>query len=149
MFMQITIRKAALHDMEKIHGLVYQLAVYERAPEEVITTPELYKKDFAERRFDAFVAETDNEIVGMALYYWAYSTWKGKYIWLEDFIVREDMRKHGIGKLLFDAVLDECKKEQVRVFKWQVLDWNTPAIKFYEKYNAEWQKEWLTYRIGF
>ncbi len=135
--------------MPRIHELVYQLAVYERAPEEVITTAEIYKNDFSEKRFDAFVAENENEIVGMALYYWAYSTWKGKYIWLEDFIVREDMRMHGIGKLLFDRMLEECKKENVKVFKWQVLDWNTPAIKFYEKYNSECQKEWLTYRIAF
>lgn len=145
--MQIIIRKAAIEDMEFIHGLVRQLAEFEKAPEEVITTSEIYKQDFADKRFDAFVAEYENEIVGMALFYWAYSTWKGKYIWLEDFIVREDMRKHGIGKLLFDKMLDECKKENVKVFKWQVLDWNTPAIKFYEKYNSEWQKEWLTYRI--
>lgn len=147
--MQIKIRKAVTDDMPQIHNLVRQLAEFERAADEVITNEETYKKDFSENRFDAFVAEIENEIVGMALFYWAYSTWKGKYIWLEDFIVREDMRMHGIGKLLFDAVLNECKQENVKVFKWQVLDWNTPAIKFYEKYNAEWQKEWLTYRIGF
>ena len=147
--MEIKIRKAIISDIPRIHELVIQLAVYERAPEEVITTPEIYIQDFADNRFDAFVAEAENEIVGMALFYWAYSTWKGKYIWLEDFIVREDMRMHGIGKLLFDAVLNECKQENIKVFKWQVLDWNTPAIKFYEKYNSEWQKEWLTYRIEF
>ena len=147
--MQIKIRKALPDDMPQIHNLVRQLAEFERATDEVITNEETYKKDFSENRFDAFVAEIENEIVGMALFYWAYSTWKGKYIWLEDFIVREDKRMHGIGKLLFDAVLNECKQENIKVFKWQVLDWNTPAIKFYEKYNSEWQKEWLTYRIGF
>jgi len=133
--------------MPFVHGLVKQLAVYERAPHDVITTPEMYATDFADKRFDVFVAENEKEIVGMALYYWAYSTWKGKYLWLEDFIVREDFRKHGVGKLLFDTLLEECKKENVLQLKWQVLDWNEPAIRFYEKYDCEWQKGWLTYRI--
>ncbi len=133
--------------MPFIHALVKQLAEYEQSLESVITTPEMYRQDFADHRFDAFVAVQENEIVGMALYYWAYSTWRGKYIWLEDFIVREDLRGAGIGKSLFDTVIEESRRLDAAQFKWQVLDWNTPAIRFYEKYNSEYQKGWLTYRI--
>ncbi len=145
--MDIKIRKAVSEDMIFIHHLVKQLAAFEKAPDDVITTSDQYEKDFSDKRFEVIVAENEKEIIGMAFYYFAYSTWKGKFIWLEDFIVLEEYRKHGIGKLLFDSLIDECKKQDVLQLKWQVLDWNTPAIKFYENYSAEFQRGWLTYRL--
>lgn len=147
--MDFYIRKAVTADMYAVHGMVKQLATYEKAPEEVITTPELYIVDFEANRFDVIVAVSakNEEIIGMALYYRAYSTWKGSYIWLEDFVVDETYRGKGIGKLLFDAVL-EVAKQQNCILKWQVLDWNEPAIRFYNKYQAEYLYDWITCRLA-
>ncbi|MBK9507171.1 MAG: GNAT family N-acetyltransferase [Chitinophagales bacterium] len=147
--MDFYIRKAVTADMYAVHGMVKQLATYEKAPEQVVTTPELYVIDFEANKFDVIVAvsATNEEIIGMALYYEAYSTWKGAYIWLEDFVVDETYRGKGIGKLLFDAVL-EVAKQQNCILKWQVLDWNEPAIRFYDKYQAEYLHDWITCRLA-
>jgi GNAT superfamily N-acetyltransferase len=87
--------------------------------------------------------------VGIALYYFAYSTWKGRYLYLEDFVVREAHRGKGIGRTLFDAVIDVAKEAGVRRMGWQVLDWNKDAIRFYECYDAELSDEWLNGRFNF
>ncbi len=147
--MQIQIRKATSADMYAVHGLVQQLAVYEKAAEEVITTAGDYVRDFELNKFDVIVAEATatGEIVGMALYYTAYSTWKGPYVWLEDFVVDERYRGMGFGKLLFEAVVGEATKLNT-FLKWQVLDWNEPAIKFYEKYQSKFQTDWITCRLA-
>ena len=148
--MNIQLRKATLTDMQAVHNLVKQLAEYERAPEAVITTPETYASDIASNYFEAIVAEDldlkENKIIGMALYYFAYSTWKGRYIWLEDFVVTENYRGKGIGILLFDEMIN-ITKENKTILKWQVLDWNEPAINFYKKYNAEFMDGWITCRF--
>ncbi len=138
----ISIRKATIEDMTDIHRLVYQLAVYEKAPEEVTTTPDQYRRDFANHVFDCLVAIVDSQIVGIALYFVAYSTWKGPMIYLDDFVVDVRHRGQGIGHQLFDALLLEAKNKNIHRVKWQVLDWNTPAIRFYEKYNASFDKSW-------
>ncbi len=133
--------------------MVMQLAEFEKAHDEVVTTAEIYMKDgFDDKRFEALIAEADNatdgdNVVGMALYFWAYSTWRGKFIWLEDLIVNEKYRHCGIGKLLFEAVIAEAHKKGAMQVKWQVLDWNKPAIQFYEKYKAICDNEWLSYRL--
>lgn len=146
--MEITIRKAVSADMYAVHALVKELAVYERSPEQVATTPERYVIDFEQHKFDVLVAVSakNNEIVGMALYYFPYSSWKGEYIWLEDFVVGETYRGLGIGKKLFEAVLHLAKTKNC-IVKWQVLDWNEPAIQFYKKYEAEFLPEWITCRL--
>src|SRR6187549_1754002 len=147
--MNVKIRKAEASDMDAIHKLVCELAEYEHGLHRVTTTPESYRKDFAEKVFDAYVAEVDGEILGMALYYMNFSTWRGKMMYLEDFIVKESMRGHGIGARLFDAFLEEAKRQVCTMAKWQVLDWNEPAIHFYKKYDVVFDKEWIDCKVYF
>lgn len=146
---QITTRKATINDMATVFSLVKELAVYELAEDQVTTSVEIYERDFSNNIFDVIVAEMDDEIVGMTLYYMSYSTWKGKMLYLEDFVVRETHRRFGIGQILFDAYLAEAKTLGANLCKWQVLDWNEPAVKFYEKNNATIEKEWWNVKIIF
>jgi GNAT superfamily N-acetyltransferase len=140
--------------MQQVHALVYELAVFEKAPGEVTTNAEIYEHDgFEENRFDVIVAEDRDlpegkNIIGMALTYWAYSTWKGKYLWLEDLVITENYRGKKIGKMLFDAVLNKCMQEDAQLLRWQVLVWNEPAIKFYNTYKTIYQHEWLTCKLN-
>jgi GNAT superfamily N-acetyltransferase len=147
--MEIKIRKAIVEDMEAIHSLVRELAEYEKGLHRVTTTAESYARDFKDNVFDAFVAEVDGEIVGIAIYYMNFSTWRGRMMYLEDFIVRESMRGHGIGAMLFDAFLEESKRQGATMVKWQVLKWNEPAIHFYKKYPAVFDDEWYDGKIYF
>lgn len=147
--MEITIRKANIKDIRAIHALVCELAEYEKGLHRVTTTPESYVKDFNANVFDAFVAEVRGEIAGMALFYMNFSTWRGKMMYLEDFIVKESMRGHGIGAKLFEAFLEESKRQECTMVKWQVLDWNEPAINFYKKYDVVFDKEWVDCKIYF
>jgi GNAT superfamily N-acetyltransferase len=147
----ITIRKATPKDVKQILALIIELAIYEKAPNDVVTTEETLLRDgFGEHPlFYCYVAErTDGTIPGMALYYIKYSTWKGPCVFLEDIIVSQTERRSGIGKMLFDTVVEEAKRRGALRMEWQVLDWNTPAIKFYEKYKPEVLKEWLNYRLS-
>jgi GNAT superfamily N-acetyltransferase len=141
------IRKATSADIPAIHALVYELAVYEKEPEAVFTTPEEYLRDFEEGRFESMVAEIDGKTVGMMLFYEAYSSWKGRMLYLDDFVVNEAYRRFGVGQMLFDAFIDEGRKRGCRLVKWQVLDWNEPALKFYEKNNAIVEKNWWNVKI--
>jgi len=148
--MKIVIRKMTEEDIHGIHSLVRELAEYERGLPRVTTHPESYREDFAKGAFDAFVAEVGGEIVGMALYCGMFSTWRGRMLYLEDFIVRESMRGSGIGKLLFEAFLEEAKLQDVALVKWQVLDWNEPGINFYKKYpGVVFDGEWVDCKIFF
>lgn len=139
----IIIRKAEKKDLAAIHALVTELAVYEKEPEAVTATLKDYETDFEAGIFEAQVAEVDGAIGGMALYYLAYSTWKGRMLFLEDFVVTERYRRQGIGELIFEAVIAEARKHGANRMKWQVLDWNEPAINFYKKYNARIEDGWL------
>ena len=145
------IRTATENDMTSVHGLIRELAIYEHAEKEHITTiEELIIDGFGEHKvFDCIVAEQDSKVNGFALYYTAYSTWKGRCLYLEDFLVTEKLRGQGIGKLLFDEVHAIAKQRKVGRFMWQVLDWNTPAINFYKKYNAILDSEWVNCKIEF
>jgi GNAT superfamily N-acetyltransferase len=145
------IRKAIATDIPAVHALIRELAEYEQAPEEVIVTEhDMLNDGFGSNPlYTCYVAEDHNEIIGMALYYIKYSTWKGPCVFLEDIIVTQSRRKEGLGKLLFDQVLSDCRKMNCKRMEWQVLDWNTPAIKFYEQYEPEVLKEWLNYRLSF
>ena len=147
----MVIRKAQLEDMYGVMSLIQELADYENASTEVdVTVEQLQKDGFGESKlFDCFVAQENDEIVGMALYYNRYSTWKGKTIYLEDLVVKESHRRKGIGARLFEAVAKECKKEGVKRFEWQVLDWNKSAIDFYKKYNADFDFEWVNCELNF
>ena len=151
--MTITLRPATLADMPAVHALVRELAVYENAPEQHTATIEAYKKDFSEGIFnvelavDAADTEGVEKIVGMVFYHFAYSTWRGRMMYLEDFVVTESYRQYGVGQLLFDRFLTISKEKECVMTKWQVLDWNTPAVKFYEKNKATIEKEWWNGKI--
>jgi L-amino acid N-acyltransferase YncA len=148
--MNIRIRKAVEEDCPRILELVKELALYERAPEEVTVTLEHFTKSgFGSKPvWWAFVAEVDGTVEGFALFYIRFSTWKGQRMYLEDFIVTEKMRG-GLGKLLFDKLLEEGKKRNLHGIQWQVLEWNEPAINFYRKYEAAFDPEWINCGITF
>jgi GNAT superfamily N-acetyltransferase len=147
--MNIEIRKGTQADIPSALNLVKELAAYEKAPDEVeVTITEMTQWGFgADKQFDFYVALVDGVIVGMALYYFKYSTWKGKCLFLEDIIVTESQRGKGLGKLLFDKVVEVSKEMKVRRMEWQVLDWNTPAIEFYKKYDATLDAEWVNCKL--
>lgn len=145
--MSVLIRKATTADLPAIHDLVRELAIYERAEDAFTATLADYAADFEAGIYEALVAEVQGEIRGMALYYMAYSTWKGRMLYLEDFVVRQTQRRSGLGQLLFEAFVAEAKKKGCRLIKWQVLDWNEPALAFYRKNDAIIEKEWWNGKI--
>lgn len=149
--MEIIIRTGTAADVDSLFALIHELAVFEKAEHEVISTRESLLKDgfSSPPLFEFFVAEVDGAVAGIALTYYKYSTWKGRCLYLEDLIVREEMRGHGIGKKLFEHVLQKATSEGVGRLEWQVLDWNEDAIKFYEKYESEISHEWLNGRISY
>ena len=169
--MHISIRRAVKEDCPRLLELITELAIYEKAPDDVTVTLEHFTESgFGENPvWWAFVATSPltplhnaergtspsppddgpaaETILGFALYYIRYSTWKGQAMYLEDIIVTESMRGKKIGKLLFDKLIEEAKQKKLNRIIWQVLDWNEPAINFYKKYNAEFDAEWLNCRI--
>ena len=138
------IRKGKIEDMPAVLELIRELAVFEREPEAVVlTVADLERDGFgSDPLFYTFVAELDSEIVGMALYYYRYSTWKGKTIHLEDLIVKEKMRGSGLESALYAEIIAQGKRDGVRRIEWNVLDWNTPAIDFYKKSGAYILPDW-------
>jgi GNAT superfamily N-acetyltransferase len=155
--MNINIRKALKEDCESIMLLIKELADYEKAPNEVtVNFNHFVESGFGEKPvWWAYVAVAENEnriptIVGFALYYIRYSTWKGQRLYLEDIVVTESMRGKGIGKLLFDQMIEVCHNENFQGMTWQVLDWNEPAINFYKKYkNVSFDDGWLNGSLQF
>jgi GNAT superfamily N-acetyltransferase len=145
--MDIQIRFAQRKDLQSIRQLVIELAIFEKEPDAVIATLMDYQRAFDDGLISILVAEIENEIVGMTLFYDTFSTWKGKMLYLEDFVVKEPFRSRGIGSLLFDATLNEAKNRDCALMKWQVLDWNTEATKFYMRKKAEIEKEWWNGKI--
>lgn len=147
--MDVSIRKAVKDDMVSVLELIKELAAYEHALEQVENTVEQLQEDgFGDQAvFECFVAEDANQIIGFALFYTSYSTWKGKCLYLEDLLVTNTYRRKGVGKLLFDKVLQTAKERGAGRFEWQVLDWNEPAINFYKKYNADLDPEWINGKI--
>jgi len=141
----INIREGTKEDVPRTLELIRELATYERAPDEVTNTTELMLKDGfgANPVYGFFVAEEGRRILGISLYYWRYSTWKGKRLYLEDIIVTESERGRGIGKLLFDRTMKKSLEEDCTGMMWQVLDWNEPAINFYRKYGSRIEDGWL------
>lgn len=140
----MNIRKGNPEDMKAVLGLIQDLADFEKEPDAVVVTVEdLIRDGFGEvPLFHVFVAEVESEVIGIALYYYRYSTWKGKTIHLEDLIVKDKMRGKGVGNALYAEIMKQGKKDGVRRIEWAVLDWNTPAIEFYEKSGAKVYEDW-------
>lgn len=143
--MKAQIRKATEKDLKDIYDLIMELAIYEKAPHEVDNTVEQMKQDgFGEKPvFGCFVAEENGTVVGTAIYYYRYSTWKGKALYLEDLVVSAKHRGKGYGKALLDAIVRKAKEDNCKQVRWQVLDWNEPAIKFYQSIGADLDAEWI------
>jgi GNAT superfamily N-acetyltransferase len=149
--METTIRAAVKEDCSAMMELIKELALYEKAPQEVTVSFE----HFVESGFGpnpvwwTFVAEQEGKVIGFALYYIRYSTWKGQRLYLEDLLVTEALRGKGIGSLLFNRLIEECRLKKYSGMVWQVLDWNEPAINFYKKYNANLDPEWVNGSLSF
>lgn len=140
----VTIRDVRREDCPRLLDLIRELAEYEKAPQEVTVTLEHFTDaGFGENPvWKAFAAVHNDTVIGFALYYVRYSTWKGCRMYLEDLLVTESWRGKGIGKLLFDHLIVEAKEKKFNGIAWQVLEWNAPAINFYKKYEAQFDTEW-------
>ncbi|MBL0200485.1 MAG: GNAT family N-acetyltransferase [Chitinophagaceae bacterium] len=150
--MSILIRKAVKEDCIRMMELIQELAVYEKEPDAVtVSIDHFVESGFGEKPvWFAWVAEHEGHVEGFALCYIRYSTWKGQRLYLEDFLVSEKMRGKGMGKLLFDTLIEECKAKKYSGLVWQVLDWNEPAINFYKKYpEVNIDGGWLNCSINF
>lgn len=143
--MDFTIRPGTKEDIPSMLQLIKELAEFEKAPKEVENTEQkILEEGFGENPiFGFYVAEADGMIAGMAVYYYRYSTWKGKRLFLEDLIVNENYRGKGLGKKLFEICIKHSIENNCNGMAWQVLDWNTPAIDFYKKYGSKLEPEWV------
>ncbi len=145
--MDILIRKGSSQDLPAAHALICELAAFEKAPQEVINTPELMDTQWKEGAFEFFVAEHSTGVVGLALYFYSYSTWKGRSLYLDDLYVKPEFRNSKTGKKLLDAIVKTGLEKGVSKIHWQVLDWNTDAIRFYEKYGVAMETEWINCKL--
>lgn len=143
------IRKGQKKDLPALLALIQELATYEHAADQVeVTVETLEKEGFGDTPLFYFlVAEIDDQVVGTALYFHTYSTWKGRVLYLEDLVVQASFRRLGIGKLLFDRLVQEAQQLDAKRLCWQVLDWNTPAIQFYEKIQTNFDSEWINCKL--
>ena len=143
------IREGIKADLKVVLDLIQELANYEKASNEVQNSVERMEEDGFGKDpiFKFFVVEKNGEIVGTAIYYFRYSTWKGRCLYLEDLVVKASQRGLGVGKLLFDAIVDTAKTTGCKVLTWQVLDWNEPAIRFYKRLNAHLDEEWINCKL--
>lgn len=145
------IRTGTKEDLPQVLALIQELAEYEKAPQEVDNTLDRMEQDGfgPEKVFDFIVAEEEGKIIALALYYWSYSTWKGRCMYLEDLVVTLQHRRRGIGQLLFAELIQIAKQKDARRLSWQVLDWNQPAIDFYKYLGAELDPEWINGRFTY
>ena len=143
--MNLVIRKLQKEDVPQFFRLIKEMAIYEKRGKEVkITEEDLIADGFGKNSlFGAIVAAVEDRIVGFIVYYFSYSTWKGKSIYLHELFVDEKFRKMKVGTKLFESVLEIAKKEKVGRVEWRVLNWNKPAIDFYNKYNTKMESEWI------
>ena len=149
--MEVVIRKGVKSDLPAVLDLIKELADFERALNEVTVSLEDLEQDgFGNHPYYWFiVAEKDGEIIGLSFYFIRYSTWKGRFLFLEDFVVKESFRNKGIGALLFEETIRIAKELDVKGMTWQVLDWNKNAIRFYEKYNSDISAEWYNGKLTY
>jgi len=147
--MDCTIRKGTEKDIPQALGLIKELAAYEKALEQVTVTEEDMVVDgFGPKPIYGFlVLEIEHHVIGIAIYYYRYSTWKGKCLHLEDLVITESQRGKGYGGQLFKATVQVAKDMNARLLTWQVLDWNQPAIKFYKKLEAHFDPEWINCKL--
>lgn len=138
----INIRSAQQSDLSEVYALIKALAVFEKEFNEPENSFDQFTEDFNNNLYGCLVAFNADGIIGMALYFYGYSTWKGKMLYLDDLVVKESYRQQKIGSQLFNAIIDIAKNESANVVRWQVLDWNQPAISMYEKVNASFGKDW-------
>ncbi len=136
-------------DLSQVYELIKELALYENEPDEPTVSLDEFIQDGsgANPNFHVIVAEENNQILGIALYYLGYSTWKGRMLYLDDLVIKKAHRKRGIGSMLFQSILEEAKKHKVNQVRWHVLNWNEPAILFYKKINASLESDWITCKI--
>ena len=148
--MEIKIRRAIKEDCPRLLELILELAVYEKAPNEVsVSLNEFQEAGFGDNQlWKAFVAVENGIIQGFGLYYIRYSTWKGCRMYLEDLLVTDKMRGKGIGKMIFDRLIQEAVEKEFKGMTWQVLDWNEPAINFYKKYQSDFDAGWLNVALS-
>lgn len=149
--MEVAIRKGVKSDLPAVLDLIKELADFERALNEVtISLEDLEQDGFGNHPYYWFiVADRDSEIIGLSFYFIRYSTWKGRFLFLEDFVVKESFRNKGIGALLFEETIRIAKQLDVKGMTWQVLDWNKNAIRFYEKYNSDISAEWYNGKLTY
>ncbi len=147
--MSFIVRRATVKDCKATLELIHELALYEKAPQEVeLTLEQLIDDGFGKNPiYELFVAEEENKVIGIAIFYEKYSTWKGRCTYLEDLIVTKSRRGIGAGKALFEAVILAAKEKGSGRMEWQVLDWNEPSINFYKSYQAELDGEWFNGRF--
>lgn len=145
----LTIRQGRRSDVPQVMALIRELATYEKAPDEVTNTEADMEKEFdrSDPAFRLLVAEKGDTILGIAVFFVKYSTWKGRGLYLDDIVVKEQHRGKGIGSALFNELLNIVRNEGFRQLHWQVLDWNEPAINFYRKYNATLDPEWINCKL--
>lgn len=140
------IRQAAPEDLDQVYALIAELAEFEQEPGEPSVPLDRFRADFGEL-YNCLVAECAGGIVGISLYFWGYSTWKGKMLYLDDLVVRESYRRRGIGKALFNRTVELAREGGAGQMRWQVLDWNTPAIDMYRNARADFYGNWLTCKL--
>ncbi|MCO5247360.1 MAG: GNAT family N-acetyltransferase [Chitinophagales bacterium] len=147
--MDIQIREAAQKDLPLVYELIYELAEFENTSQEHNVTLEQFIEDGigSDPHYLSIVAESNDEICGMALYYLGYSTWKGKMMYLDDIVVKAKHRRNGIGKLLFQHLIQKAIEHEVNQLRWHVLDWNKSAIEFYKQFDASLDGEWITCKL--
>ena len=146
---EFIIRKATQQDIAAIYNMVYELAVFEKEPEALKIGIKDYEVAFSEKLIDSIVAELNGEMIGITVFYMTFSTWRGKCLYLEDFFVKPEYRKLGVGQKLFDAYIGEAKSKGARQAKWQVLDWNDVGLNFYSRNNAIIEKNWWNGKLYF
>lgn len=143
----MTVRKGNVTDIPAVFELIKALAAYENAPEQVVNNPEKMLKEYQGGAYDFFVAEYNERIVGFALYFFSYSTWKGRSMYLDDLFVMDEFRSQGFGRKLLKKVIEEAQSLNLPRLHWQVLNWNEPAIQFYRKAGVEFDGEWINCRL--
>lgn len=145
---KLIVRKGKQEDIPQVHQLVGELAEYEHAKDEFICPLNAYIKLFKENNWSFLVAVDGNIIIGACIFYYGFSTWKGKFLYLEDFIVTSNERRKGAGRKLFDQLIKIAVDNNCNLMRWQVLDWNEPAINFYKKYDAQFEKGWVNCKLS-